>query len=117
MFRGEDQVWMLAVGVFFVGFGIAIERATRAQPPLRPTQPVSSYWQIASSLMTMFYWGLSLWSLFAFDWWKAALIFVGTAIVSIPLIKPTLRLGAAPGISILSLLIGLFLCVAAILYS
>ncbi len=108
---------MFAAGVFFVGLGIAIERATRHCPPLRPTQPVSYYWQIASSLMTIFYWGLALWSLFAFDWWKVALIYVGTFLVSIPLLGPMSRLGASPGVSMLSLFTGLALCVGAILNS
>jgi hypothetical protein len=108
---------MLAVGVFFVGFGTAIERATRSRPPLRPAQPVSNYWQIASFLMVIFFCGVFLWSLFMFDWWKVVLIFVSTFLVSIPLMGPTLRLGAAPGVSMLSLLTGLALCIGAILNS
>ena len=88
----------------FVGAGI--EGATRQSPALRPAPTVSGIWYLMGKITAVGIIGAFIAAFFVFPWWLVLASFVIAFVLSAFVTERVKLFGAAPAISMTSLLAG-----------
>ena len=99
------------MGFLFLGLvasilGANVEGYARGNPAVRPQGAISGIWYLMGKGTAIGLVFALAWSFFILPWWAVLAEFVGAFIVSLFFVGWIRKLGAAPGISMLLMIVG-----------
>lgn len=105
------MAWFFA-SILCLMLGAGLEGHARRSPALRPAGPaLNLVWNLASRAAAVLLVIAFVWALFHFERWAGLALFAGAFVLNVLIYSRTQHAGAAPGLSMLLLLIGIPLTV------
>ena len=108
------------MGFLFLGLvasilGANVEGYARSNPALRPAPPVGAIWYFMGKATAIGHVAAFIGSFFVLPWWAVLLEFFGAFVVQLLFLDWARKLDAAPGISMLLMVVGAVLIVFGLL--